>query len=122
VLAIPTRIQRPAAPVAVPTPVGLFGRVGRPDGAAVPAAVLSVIAEDGRQIAWTRADSDGGYHLDLADPGRYLVVAADAGRDPQAIEIRLDGRPVELPITLPQRPAASNLPRAAVFALDGAGQ
>jgi hypothetical protein len=106
----------------VPAGVGLFGRVGRPDGAAVPAAVLSVIAEDGRQIAWTRADSDGGYHLDLADPGRYLVVAADAGRDPQAIEIRLDGRPVELPITLPQRPAASNLPRAAVFALDGAGQ
>lgn len=115
VLAIPTRAaaRRTAAAAAVtaalvdPTGLGgtaLFGQIRRADGAAVPAAVLTVMGENGREIARTRADAAGHYRVDLAQPGRYLIVAAGVGQDPQAAEIHVNGHPAELELTLPGRP------------------
>jgi MFS family permease len=118
VLAIPGR-PRPRAAAAAPVPAGsaVSGRVRRRAGGGVPAAVLSVIGEDGRQIAGTRADAHGNYRVDLDRPGRYLIVATDGGRDPQVVEILLLERCAELDLTLDAVPAGPAAPRAAVFAL-----
>jgi EmrB/QacA subfamily drug resistance transporter len=126
VLAIPAPARRRRSPVTSTAAAPLrapavFGRVRRCDGDGVPAAVLAVLGDDGRQVAWTRADLDGHYRMDLAGPGRYLIVAADGGRDPQAVEVLVDGRPAELEITLSRHRSIPAPPRAAVFALGEVG-
>jgi hypothetical protein len=131
VLAIPTRARTRRtdaaaaavlAAAAVPTGAALagtalFGRVRRPDGDAVPAAVLTVMDEDGREVARTRADAYGSYRVDLAGPGLFLIVATDAGRDPQAAEVRVNGHPAELELTLPGRRSGADPPAIPAFAL-----
>jgi hypothetical protein len=114
VLAIPGRRR---LPVQVPAPAGLaeaaltpaaepdrapgvlVGRVRR-SGARVPAAVLTVIGLDGREVLHTRADAAGEFTVEVP-PGRYFVIATDAGRTPHAVSVELNGHPVDLDLVLP---------------------
>lgn len=93
--------RRPTAAAAVPTGGALFGRVWRPDGVAVPAVVLTILGEDGGEIARARTDAAGDYRVELADPGRYLVVASHAGYRPHAAEVQVNGELAELSLIMP---------------------
>jgi hypothetical protein len=128
VLLLPGRARRAPAPVEVPAtgadevevpeglafeaavgpgagsepglhPALLSGRVRR-DGVHVPAAILTVIAGDGREVLHTRADDAGEFRLDVPS-GRYYVVVTDDGRDPRAVGVLVNGHPVRLDLTLP---------------------
>ncbi len=114
VLAIPAP---KAAPVTAPGPVPvlaevaaipvvgsdpdsvLLGRVRR-RGVGVPGAVLTVLGTDGREVLHTRTDDAGEFTIEVP-PGRYFVVATDAGRSPQAVSVELNGHPVDLDLILP---------------------
>ncbi|HUR74625.1 MAG TPA: MFS transporter [Sporichthya sp.] len=116
VLAIPAR-PRPAvvpgwAPEAVVAltpgiephpPAGTLSGSVRRSGSRVPAAVLTVIGVDGREVLHTRADAAGEFTVRVP-PGRYFVVATEAGRTPQAVSVELNGHPVTLDLALPPAP------------------
>jgi len=109
-----------AVPVAVVEPaLGTLvsGRVRR--GGAPVAAVLTVIGPGGRQVLNSRADERGEFAVSLR-PGRYYVVATDAGRDPRAVAVDVNGRPVQVDLALPgvSAPPAGGIPATSPAAED----
>lgn len=121
VLAIPkparaagvTRGPVEVAPEPDPAPGVLLGRVRRAD-TRVPAAVLTVIGLDGREVLHTRANDAGEFTIEVP-PGRYFVVVTDAGRSPQAVSVELNGHPVDLDLLLPSSPMLARAPVPAVL-------
>jgi hypothetical protein len=91
----------------------LLGRVQR-GTARVPAAVLTVIGMDGREVLHTRADESGEFAVHVPS-GRYYVIATDEGRDPQAVAVELNGHPVTVNVALPS-PVEELFPAAPSFA------
>ncbi len=97
VLAIPRPVRVGARPEPTPDPL-LAGRVVR-GTARVPAAVLTVLGTDGREVAHVRADDSGSFFLPLP-AGRYFVIATDAGRSPAAVTLDLPATSAQIEIQL----------------------
>ena len=59
------------------------GRVRGPDGAGVQAA-LTLITQQGQQVAQAAADTEGGYWLDAPAPGEYVLLTSAGSHLPAA--------------------------------------
>ncbi|MEV5832598.1 carboxypeptidase-like regulatory domain-containing protein, partial [Nocardia sp. NPDC052112] len=78
----------------------LGGRVHREDGHAVPAAVLTLIDQVGRQVARASSDSDGGYAITAPETGNYVLIVSAMGHQPTAVNVSVGHQPQRLDLTL----------------------
>jgi hypothetical protein len=109
-------LVEPAVPIAIDEPLSgqtLAGRVRR-GRERVPAAVLTVIGDHGREVLHTRADDAGEFRIHVPS-GHYYVIVTDAGRDPKAVAVELNGHPVSLDVALPAPDVTEPLPVAPNF-------
>ncbi|MFD7707258.1 MFS transporter [Streptomyces sp. NPDC059786] len=96
----------PEAPAQVPparthaTGVPVCGTVQHPDGTVVPRAALTLIDAGGRQTGRGASAEDGRYALATPGPGAYVLIAAAGGHQPQAVQVTVGERPVELDVVL----------------------
>jgi EmrB/QacA subfamily drug resistance transporter len=79
-------------------PPALAGTVTDPIGRALP-AMITLTSPGGRQVARTSADRDGRFTLTPA-PGSYLLLATVPGLEPSVRQVRFDGEPVTVDVTL----------------------
>lgn len=101
-------VTAPESPVAVAGSVttaeaagpALVGTVRQPDGSPVSGAVLTLVDGAGRQAGRTGTGADGSYEMRAAGPGRYTLIAIAPAHQPQAVEVRADGRPVRTNLVL----------------------
>ncbi|GAA0487989.1 MFS transporter [Streptomyces sp. NPDC046215] len=94
---------RPAPPESEPAFVAgipVTGIVQHPDGTTVPRAALTLIDVRGRQIGRGATGEDGRYALSTPGTGSYVMIAAAAGHQPQAVTVTVGERPVELDVVL----------------------
>lgn len=82
------------ADVAAGVPVR--GTVRHRDGGRVPRASLTLVDAAGRQSARGASGEDGRYALSSPGPGCYVLIAAAAGHQPQAVSVTVAAQPVEL--------------------------
>ncbi|MEW2403941.1 MFS transporter [Streptomyces sp. NPDC046862] len=80
--------------------VPVRGIVRTHEGIVVRRAALTLIDAAGQQIGRGTSGEDGGYALATPGAGAYLLVAAAAGHQPQAVTVTLDDRPVEIDVVL----------------------
>ncbi|QXE38934.1 MFS transporter [Streptomyces sp. GMY02] len=94
----------PAAPPPAPAPytsgVAVCGTVQHHDGSTVPRAALTLIDVHGQQIGRGASGADGRYALSVPGSGSYVMIAAAAGHQPQAVTVTVGERPVELDVVL----------------------
>ncbi|MCX4775587.1 MFS transporter [Streptomyces sp. NBC_01264] len=76
------------------------GTVQHPDGSTVPSAALTLIDVSGHQVGRGASGADGRYALSVRGPGSYVLIAAAAGHQPQAVSVTVGERPVELDVVL----------------------
>jgi len=76
------------------------GLVRQPDGSPVPAAAITLIDPDGRQTARQLTDRQGGYRLPAPGAGHYVLIARAPSYQPQAVDVELNGAPVDVELTL----------------------
>ncbi|WP_405625456.1 MULTISPECIES: MFS transporter [unclassified Streptomyces] len=98
-----------SAPVNTPIPqarssyaagIPVCGTVQHPDGTVVPRAALTLIDVAGQQIGRGASGEDGRYALSTPGSGSYVLIAAAAGHQPQAVSVTVGERPVELDVVL----------------------
>lgn len=80
--------------------VPVRGTVRHPDGSAVPRAALTLIDILGRQIGRCAGGDDGRYALAAPGAGSYVLIAAAGGHQPQAVDVTVGERPVDLDVVL----------------------
>jgi MFS family permease len=86
------------APPAAGIPVR--GYVRDAGSAPVPAAALTLISLDGRQLDRAVAQADGSYGLDAPGQGTYVLIAAADGRRPQATTLVVGDGPLTHDVVL----------------------
>ncbi|TCO58498.1 MFS transporter [Actinocrispum wychmicini] len=79
----------------------IHGLVQQGDGAAIGDAALTLIDQDGQQVAHGNADAAGRYHLQAPGAGAYVLIASAPGHHPHASSLRMDSQPVMVDVTLP---------------------
>ncbi|UGY94374.1 MFS transporter [Streptomyces gobiensis] len=87
----------------VPLPSGgvpVCGAVQHHDGSSVPRAALTLIDSGGGQIGRSATGEDGRYALTVPGAGSYVLIAAAAGHQPQAVSVTVGERPVDLDVVL----------------------
>ncbi|GAA4893838.1 MFS transporter [Streptomyces coeruleoprunus] len=90
-----------AGPHLLPLPgVPVCGTVRHHDGSGVPGAALTLIDVHGRQTGRGASGTDGRYALSTPATGTYVMIAAAAGHQPQAVTVTVGDRPVELDVFL----------------------
>jgi hypothetical protein len=62
--------------------------------------VLTLVDGSGCQAGRTGTGADGSYEMRAAGPGRYTLIAIAPAHQPQAVEVRADGRPVRTNLVL----------------------
>ncbi|MFF3748986.1 MFS transporter [Streptomyces sp. NPDC002018] len=80
--------------------VAVCGSVRHHDGSHVPHAALTLIDVHGQQIGRGASGGDGRYALSVPGSGSYVMIAAAAGHQPQAVTVTVGERPVELDVVL----------------------
>jgi MFS family permease len=85
---------------------GLSGWVRRPDGLAVPVAVVSVIDAEGRVLARTEVAADGAFVLPDLPAGSYALAVLAPEFLPAATEVQVPGGALD--VVLIGRGAAAN--------------
>ncbi|MFE2582589.1 MFS transporter [Streptomyces sp. NPDC059378] len=80
--------------------IPVCGTVQHPDGTAVPRAALTLIDVLGAQIGRGASGEDGRYALSTPGSGSYVLIAAAGGHQPQAVQVTVGERPVELDVVL----------------------
>ncbi|MCS0638512.1 MFS transporter [Streptomyces sp. LP05-1] len=92
----------PAAREAAAPPPGIAvrGAVLHHDGSSVPGAALTLIDDRGRQVGRGASEEDGRYALSVPGPGAYVLIGAARGHQPQAVQVTVDDRAVELDVLL----------------------
>ncbi|WP_406312906.1 MFS transporter [Streptomyces sp. NBC_00114] len=88
----------PTSPHTAGIPV--CGTVQHPDGTVVPRAALTLIDVAGQQVGRGASGEDGRYALSTPGSGSYVLIAAAAGHQPQAVSVTVGERPVELDVVL----------------------
>ncbi|MDO0924914.1 MFS transporter [Streptomyces sp. TG1A-8] len=90
----------PRARTAHAAGIAVCGTVQHPDGTVVPRAALTLIDVAGQQIGRGASGDDGRYALATPGSGSYVLIAAAAGHQPQAVSVTVGERPVELDVVL----------------------
>ncbi|WKG07088.1 MFS transporter [Nocardia sp. PE-7] len=70
----------------------IAGLLRRDDARPVPAATLTLIDQHGRQVARGNGDVDGAYVIEAPRPGNYVLIAAAAGHQPEAVSVSIGER------------------------------
>nr|WP_156096285.1 MFS transporter [Amycolatopsis jejuensis] len=76
------------------------GHVRRQDGSHVSAAALTLIDQQGRQVARATGNGDGSYSIPTQGPGTYVLIVSAPGHQPQASSVVVGGHPANLDVTL----------------------
>ena len=84
----------------------------RRDGEPVPAAVVALLDDQGREVDTTKTATDGGGELRAPHGGRFLMIVSADGYQPRAATLSVDEQPVELALLLPRSAAVSGSVRA----------
>ena len=100
------------APVVLGTPQPVWFRVVRRDGQPVPAAVVALLDDHGREVDTTKTATDGGGELRTPHGGRFLMIVSADGYQPRAAMISVDHEPVELALLLPRSAVVSGSVRS----------
>jgi EmrB/QacA subfamily drug resistance transporter len=87
-----------AAAEAAGPPVG--GVIRLADGSAVSGAVVTLVDALGRQAGRAGSGPDGSYEMHPEGPGSYTLIAMAKALQPQAVGVRVDGRPVRADLVL----------------------
>jgi hypothetical protein len=98
----PTSSFPVVAPVASGSPQPVWFRAVRRDGEPVPAAVVALLDDRGREVDTTKTAVDGGGELRTPHGGRFLMIVSADGYQPRATMITVDEQPVELALLLPR--------------------
>ncbi|MFF4230493.1 MFS transporter [Streptomyces sp. NPDC001820] len=93
---VPQARSAPAYTSGVP----VCGIVQHHDGSTVPRAALTLIDVQGHQIGRGASGEDGRYALSVPGAGSYVMIAAAAGHQPQAVTVTVGERPVDLDVVL----------------------
>ncbi|MFB9927373.1 MFS transporter [Amycolatopsis halotolerans] len=80
--------------------VPVTGHVRRQDGSHVSAAALTLIDQQGRQVARATGNGDGSYSIPTQGPGTYVLIVSAPGHQPQASSVVVGGHPANLDVTL----------------------
>jgi hypothetical protein len=100
------------APAATGSPQPVWFRVVRRDGDPVPAAVVALLDDHGREVDATKTAGDGGGELRTPHGGRFLMIVSADGHQPRAAMLTVDEEPVELALLLPRSATLSASVRA----------
>jgi hypothetical protein len=103
-------VVRPQAPAGSPQPV--WFRVVRRDGEPVPAAVVALLDDHGREVDTAKTAVDGGGELHSPHAGRFLMIVSADGYQPRAAILTVDDGPVELALLLPRSAVVSGTVRS----------
>ncbi|WP_329069343.1 MFS transporter [Amycolatopsis sp. NBC_01480] len=103
--AMPMPITNSAAGAGLDRPTGnggvpVTGHVRRQDGSHVSGAALTLIDQQGRQVARATGNGDGSYSVPTQGPGTYVLIVAAPGHQPQASSVVVGGGPAKLDVTL----------------------
>jgi hypothetical protein len=119
-----------AAAEAAGPPVG--GVVRLADGSPVSGAVVTLVDALGRQAGRAGSGPDGRYEIRPGGPGSYTLIAMAEAHQPQAVAVRIDGRPVRTDLMLTgvaarlegavRTVAGTAVPDARVVLVDGDGR
>ncbi|MBL1065717.1 carboxypeptidase-like regulatory domain-containing protein [Streptomyces sp. 7-21] len=78
-------------------PLVIRGTVRDSLGVALPRAVVTLTAASGgRSLAKTRSGADGSFRVTAPGEGEYLLAAFSPQLGTQSVQVRLNGRPVEV--------------------------
>jgi EmrB/QacA subfamily drug resistance transporter len=102
---LPMPITNSVASAGVDVPTGnggvpVTGHVRRQDGSHVSGASLTLIDQQGRQVARATGNGDGSYTVPTQGPGTYVLIVAAPGHQPQASSVVVGGGPAKLDVTL----------------------
>jgi hypothetical protein len=103
-------VESPSAISGSPQPV--WFRVVRRDGEPVPAAVVALLDDHGREVDTTKTAVDGGGELHSPHAGRFLMIVSADGYQPRAALLTVDDEPVELALLLPRSAAVGGTVRS----------
>jgi hypothetical protein len=84
------------------SPQPVWFRVVRRDGEPVPAAVVALLDDHGREVDTSKTAADGGGELHSPHAGRFLMIVSADGYQPRAVILTVDDKPVELALLLPR--------------------
>jgi hypothetical protein len=101
----------PEAPPGSPQPV--WFRVVRRDGDPVPAAVVALLDDHGREVDTAKTAVDGGGELHSPHAGRFLMIVSADGYQPRAAILTVADEPVELALLLPRSAVVGGTVRSA---------
>jgi EmrB/QacA subfamily drug resistance transporter len=80
--------------------IAVCGAVRHADGTVVPRAALTLIDGVGQQVGRGASGEDGRYALATPGPGSYVLIAAAGGHQPQAVQVTVGERAVEMDVVL----------------------
>ena len=103
----PTSSFPVVAPAVSGSPQPVWFRVVRRDGEPVPAAVVALLDDHGREVDTTKTATDGGGELRTPHGGRFLMIVSADGYQPRAALLTVDEEPVELALLLPRSATVS---------------
>ncbi|MDR3032241.1 MAG: MFS transporter [Kitasatospora sp.] len=78
----------------------ITGHVRRQDSSHVSAAALTLIDQQGRQVARATGNGDGSYSIPTQGPGTYVLIVSAPGHQPQASSVVVGANPANLDVTL----------------------
>ncbi|MFD6397524.1 collagen binding domain-containing protein [Nocardia sp. NPDC060249] len=76
------------------------GHVRREDGHPLPGAVLTLIDQNGRQVARASSAADGGYAIDAPERGGHVLIVSAVGHQPTAVNVQVGQRTQRIDLTL----------------------
>lgn len=110
---VPTGAFRVVPPQAAPgSPQPVWFRVVRRDGEPVPAAVVALLDDHGREVDTAKTAVDGGGELHSPHAGRFLMIVSADGYQPRSAILTVDDGPVEMALLLPRSAVVSGTVRA----------
>ncbi|MDI5965687.1 MSCRAMM family protein [Streptantibioticus silvisoli] len=91
--------------------ISIHGTVRAPEGSG-PAATVTLISPQGRQLGRALTGADGRFELSAPEPGAYVLIAAAEGHRPQATAVIAGGEQVTHDIVLAGNGGLSGVVRA----------
>ncbi|GAC59649.1 MULTISPECIES: MSCRAMM family protein [Gordonia] len=82
-------------------------------GGSVPDATVTVIDQQGSQVAVASARHDGSFTAHVAADGQYVLAASATGHEPAAVTAMMAGAPIQTQIVLSAHSSLGGLVRAA---------
>ena len=91
----------------------VHGFVRGAEGKPVARAAVTLISMGGRQLGRAMAHIDGGYQIDVPEPGSYVLIASADGYQPQASTVQVGHEPMAFDILLSGTSGLSGVVRQA---------